>query len=147
MELETESPDFYRTLVCDAPDAIVCADAEGRIRLWNKAAERTFGFEAQEALGQSLDLIIPEPLRERHWDAYNETMRTGNTRYGAGDVLSVPALHKNGKRISIEFTILPLHDGRGRMIGIAATLRDVTQRFEEMKALRRELAARGGTPA
>jgi PAS domain S-box-containing protein len=127
---------FYRTLVHDTPDAIVYADAEGMIGFWNKGAERIFGFSAAEAVGQPLDIIIPESLRKRHWSGYLETVRTGTSRYGAGDVLAVPALRKNGERISVEFTILPFHDRTGRTLGIAATLRDVTKRFDEMKALR-----------
>jgi PAS domain S-box-containing protein len=131
---------FYRTLAREAPDAIVYADAEGRIAFWNKGAERIFGFLEAEAMGKSLDIIIPENFRKRHWDGYTETVRTGKTRYGAGDVLAVPALRKDGTRISIEFTILPFIGRAGRILGIAATMRDVTEQFEEMKALRKELA-------
>jgi hypothetical protein len=86
-------------------------------------------------------MIIPHDLRKRHWDAYAQTMRTGNTRYGAGDVLAVPAMRKDGARVSIEFSILPFLDQGGRMLGVAAILRDVTHRFEETKALRNEVAA------
>jgi PAS domain S-box-containing protein len=114
------------------------------IRFWNGGAERIFGFGAAEAVGKSLDIIIPENLRARHWEGFNETMRTGNTRYGAGDILAVPARRQDGTRISIEFTVLPFRDDAGQMIGIAAILRDVTKRFEEMRALRRQLAERGG---
>jgi len=137
------SPDvdrFYRTLVREAPDAIIYADAGGLVVFWNDAAERIFGFSEAEAVGKSLDIIIPETLRQRHWDGYAATMRTGKTRYGAGDVLAVPALRKGGARISIEFTIVPFADRTGRILGIAAILRDVTKQFEEMKALRKELA-------
>lgn len=133
---------FYRTLVREAPDAIAYADAQGIITFWNKGAERVFGFSESEAVGKSLDIIIPENLRKRHWDGFAETIRTGKTRYGSGDVLAVPALRKDGKRISIEFTILPFPDRTGRILGMAAILRDVTWRFEELKGLRRELAAR-----
>lgn len=131
---------FFWILVRETADAIIYADAEGSIRFWNKGAERIFGFAENEAVGKSLDIIIPENLRKRHWEGYDATMRSGKTRYGAGDVLAVPALRKDGSRISIEFTVIPFHDEGGRMIGIAATLRDVTKRFEEMKALRNELA-------
>jgi PAS domain S-box-containing protein len=120
--------------------------AEGFIRLWNRGAVRIFGFEEAEAVGSSLDIIIPESLRARHWQGYGSTMRTGATRYGAGEILAVPAMRKDGRRISIEFTILPFNDEVGGMIGIAAILRDVTVRFEEMRALRRELAARSEAP-
>jgi PAS domain S-box-containing protein len=135
---------FYRTLAREAPDAIVYADADGRIAFWNKGAERIFGFSEAEAIGKSLDIIIPENLRERHWNGYAKTVRTGKTRYGAGDLLAVPALRKDGTRISVEFTILPFVDRAGSILGMAATLRDVTKQFEEMKALRKELAETRG---
>jgi PAS domain S-box-containing protein len=131
---------FYRTLAREAPDAIIYADAQGTITFWNKGAERIFGFSEQEAKGKSLDIIIPENLRKRHWDGFAETVRTGKTRYGAGDVLAVPALRKDGTRISIEFTIVPFPDRTGRILGMAAILRDVTSRFEELKRLRKQAA-------
>jgi PAS domain S-box-containing protein len=111
------------------------------IRFWNKGAERIFGFLEAEALDKSLDIIIPENLRNRHWDGYHQTMRSGKSRYGSGDILAVPALRKDGTRISVEFTILLFHDEAGCAVGIAAILRDVTKRFEEMRALRKEIAA------
>ena len=132
--------EFASALVRHAADAIVYADAKGVIRFWNDAATRIFGFAASEAIGQSLDLIIPENLRKRHWDGFDQTMRTGESRYGAGDLLAVPALRKDGTRISVEFTIVMFHGDDGRMVGIGAILRDVTKRFEEMRALRKQLA-------
>jgi len=137
--------DFAARLVADAPDGILYADQGGMIRYWNAGCERIFGFTADEALGQSLDIMIPENLRARHWDGFRETMRTGRTRYGAGDLLAVPALRKDGSRISVEFSIVPFRDGAGRMVGIAAVMRDVTKRFEEMKALRKAAAGAVGT--
>lgn len=134
--MEPDIDQFSRTFVHESADAIVYADAQGAIGFWNKGAERIFGFSAIEAIGKSLDIIIPERLRARHWSGYGETIRTGKSRYGAGDLLSVPALRKDGTRISVEFTILPFHDSSGRTLGMAATLRDVTARFDEMKALR-----------
>jgi PAS domain S-box-containing protein len=139
MDLDVDR--FCRTLVEGMPDAVIYADAAGLIRFWNAGAERLFGVPANEALGQSLDIIIPANLRQRHWDGYHQTMASGKTRYGDGDLLAVPALRRDGTRISVEFTILPFHDAAGRMAGIAAVLRDATTRFEEMKALRKELAA------
>jgi PAS domain S-box-containing protein len=133
---------FAATLLRATPDAVVYADAKGMICFWNAGAERMFGFSVAEALGQSLDIIIPQSLRQRHWDGYNKTMATGETRYGAGDLLSVPGVRKDGSRISIEFTVTPFRDTAGKMLGIAAMMRDVTKRFEEMKALRAEAARR-----
>ena len=131
-----------------AAEAIVYSDREGAIRYWNAGAERIFGFTAAEALGQSLDIIIPEKQRPRHWEGYDAVMATGQSRYGSGDLLSVPALTRDGRRISVEFTIVPLKDERGAMLGMAAILRDVTKRFDELKALRRAAAGRDapGTP-
>lgn len=142
MSSNFDSDRFFGILVREAPDAVIYADGDGKIRFWNAGAERIFGFTEAEALERSLDIIIPENLRARHWVGFNETMRTGKTRYGAGDILAVPALRKDGTRFSIEFTLLPFHDEQGRMIGIAAILRDVTKRFDEIKALRLRLAER-----
>lgn len=126
-------------------DAVVVADPEGAIRLWNPAAEHLFGYSADEALGRSLDLIIPERFRERHWAGYREVMRTGVTRYGR-DVLRVPAVRKDGARISIAFTVALLRRPDGRIEAIAAVIRDETARWAEEQALRRRLAelGRGG---
>ena len=143
MNFEFDFDRFCRTLAREAPDAVIYADGEGIIRFWNAGAERIFGFSEADAAGKSLDLIIPENLRSRHWSGFDETMRTGKTRYGAGDILAVPALRKDGTRISIEFTVLPFHDEAGGIVGIGAILRDVTKRFDEIKALRRRLAERG----
>jgi len=138
---------FALTLAREAPDAIVYADSQGVIRFWNHGAERVFGFAEGEALGQSLDIIIPERLRARHWAGYTATMRSGLTRYGAGEILAVPATHRDGRRISVEFTVLPFRDEAGRMIGIAAILRDVTARFEEMRLLRAQISQSGQSSA
>ena len=135
---------FAATLVSEAPDAVIYADDKGSILFWNKAAERLFGYTSDEVSGRTLDLIIPENLRKRHWDGFEKTMRTGQTRYGAGDLLAVPALKKDGTRISIEFTVLPFRSADGRIEGIAAILRDQTKRFEETKALRAALAEQKG---
>ena len=137
---------FCWTLVHDGPDAIIYADFGGLIRFWNRGAERMFGYSAREAIGSSLDLIMPEHLRARHWAAYAETMRTGKTRYGDGDVLAVPALAKGGRLISIEFSMFPYRDTDGSLFGVGAILRDVTKRFEETTALRRAASARQPGP-
>jgi len=122
-------------------DAILATDHEGSIAFWNPGAARIFGYSAEEALGRSLDIIIPEGLRQRHWRGYGHAMASGTSRYAEGDLLSAPALHKDGRRISVEFTIVMLRNAEGRISGIGAVVRDVTPRFEELKALRRRLSA------
>ena len=129
-------------ILMTAADAILATDREGVIRFWNPGAVRIFGFAAEEAIGTSLDRIIPEGLRKRHWDGYEHVIATGETRYGAGDLLAVPAMTKDGRQISVEFTIVLLRDSAQRVIGMAAILRDVTARFEETRRLRRQLAER-----
>ena len=131
-------------LLHSASDAIIATDRDGRITFWNPGAERIFGFTAGEANGQSLDLIIPENLRARHWSGFRHTMETGTSRYGHGDLLSVPGLTKSGRRISVEFTILLLSDGTQPVTGTVAVMRDVTRRFEEVRELKRRLAGAGG---
>jgi PAS domain S-box-containing protein len=131
--------DLGTRLVEDMPDALIVADADGIIRFWNAGAERIFGFAAADAIGRSLDLITPENLRARHWTGYRRTMQTGETKYGSGDLLSVPAIRKDGRRISVQFSIMPVKAAGGRLDGIAAIMRDVTADFEERKRLKQEL--------
>jgi PAS domain S-box-containing protein len=122
-------------------DAIIAADKEGTIVFWNPGAERIFGYSRAEAVGRSLDIIIPMRLRKRHWDGYRQVMKTGESRYGQGDVLAVPGIGKDGLQVSLEFTIIPLRGSSQELVGLVAIMRDVTERFEEIKALKRQLAA------
>jgi PAS domain S-box-containing protein len=126
-------------ILAAAADAVMATDDQGINRLWNPGAERIFGYFAGEALGRSLDLIIPERLRTRHWQGFHEVVRTGKSRYGQGDLLSVPGIHKDGQRTSLEFTIVPLKDAAGQIVGMAAVMRDVTARFDEIKRLKQQL--------
>lgn len=127
---------LQRAIASDIPDAVVYADREGTIRYWNAGAVRIFGFTADEAAGQSLDIIIPERLRARHWAGYRHMMETGQSRYGAGELLSVPAMTKDGRQLSIQFTVALVRDEEGCTRGIASVLRDVTATFQELKRLR-----------
>ncbi len=119
-------------------DAIVASDASGAICLWNPAAQRMFGFTEAEALGQSLDIIIPQRQQQRHWDGYNQTMATGKTRYG-NDVLRVPAVHRDGHTLSIAFTVALLHTPDNKVSAIVAVIRDESSRFAEERALKKRL--------
>jgi len=126
----------YKQLVEVLGDALVVSDAGGVIRLWNTAAERLFGFTKAEALGNSLDLIIPERLQARHWAGYKKAMPSGDTRYNS-DLLRVPAVHKNGRPLSIAFTVAFLFGAERRVTGIVAMIRDDTRHFAEERVLRR----------
>jgi PAS domain S-box-containing protein len=125
-------------LVHRLADAVVVADASGTIVYWNGAAERVFGWSAGEAVGQKLDLIIPERQRARHWEGYERVMATGITKYG-DDLLRVPSLHADGERRSIAFTVTLLTDTDGAVTGIAAVVRDETERWAAEQELRRRL--------
>jgi PAS domain S-box-containing protein len=120
-------------------DAIIAADKEGTIFFWNPGAERIFGHTSADALGRSLDIIIPERLRQRHWQGYSEVMKGRESRYGHGDVLAVPSIVKGGRQISVEFTIISLRTETGELMGLAAIMRDVTKRYEETRTLKQKL--------
>jgi len=137
---EMDLDQLARSLLETSADAILAVDRDSVIRFWNPGAERIFGFSREEALGCSLEMIIPENLRARHYGGFRKTMATGETRYGAGDLLAVPALTRDGRRISIEFSIVMLRDAQGAPSGVAAILRDVTAKFEETRALRKKVA-------
>ena len=132
-------PIDFEAIIQAAGDAIVAAGPDGSILLWNRAAERMFGYNEGEALGHSLDLIIPERFRDRHWKGYREVMRTGKTRYGT-EVLRVPAVHKDGRRLSIAFTVALVYSPDQEIQAIAAIIRDETSRWEEERALRQRVA-------
>jgi PAS domain S-box-containing protein len=139
----TETTDhgwLYQKIVENSPIAILFADREGKIRFWNHGAETMFGYGAEEALGQSLDLIVPEKQRPRHWEGWTRVMASGVTKYGS-DPLAVPALKKDGSRISIEFNIILLRAPTGELQGAAAMIQDVTARWQQQKEMRARLAA------
>jgi PAS domain S-box-containing protein len=143
MEKELTQEWLCQHIVADASDAIMFSDRLGIIRLWNRGAEQMFGYAAAEAVGQSLDLIIPENLRGRHWDGYYRVMESGESRYST-EMLSAPALRKDGTRISTEFSMVMVKGDDGSVLGVAAVIRDVTSRWQKEKDLKervRELEA------
>lgn len=125
--------DLHRRTLEAIPDAVLVADRDGSIVLWNAGAERIFGISERDALGRSLDLIIPERQRARHWEGYRKVIATGVTQYGER-LLAVPALRADGKRISVEFSVALLRDAQGAVEAVAALLRDVTERWERERA-------------
>ena len=128
-----------QAVVRAAPEAIVACDPSGTIVLWNGGAERIFGYPAGDALGQNLDLIVPQKQRARHWAGYETTMATGATKYGDA-LLTVPATHRDGRRLSIEFSVALLRDDAGKIAGIAAVIRDASERWAADRELRQHLA-------
>ncbi len=125
-------------IVSENSDAILFADREGTISLWNKGAEAMFGYTAEEAVGKSLDLIIPENLRGRHWEGYHKVMASGETRYGT-ELLSAPGICKDGKRLSLEFSMVIVRSEEGSVLGTGAIIRDITARWLKEKALKERL--------
>lgn len=126
-------------IVAAIGDAVIAADASGAITLWNPGAQRMFGHTEEEALGQSLDLITPERLRNRHWEGYHKSMATGTTKYG-NDLLRVPAVHKDGRAMSIAFTVAMLFTPDHKVDAIVAVIRDETTRFNDERALKKRVA-------
>ena len=158
---------LHRSIIESTQEAVIFADRDGGIRLWNGGAERIFGWTAMDAVGKSLDLIIPEKLRGRHWEGWKHVMETGVTRY-ASDLLAVPAMRKDGTQISLEFlwrcaprrslgrapsaparenTVALIRDDAGAITGVAAVLRDVTERWQRDRELRARLAELEARPA
>jgi PAS domain S-box-containing protein len=128
-----------RRIVAESRDAIIFADEDGLIRLWNAGAEVMFGYRAAEMEGQGLELIIPEALRARHHEGFRRVMAAGESRYAA-DLLAVPGLRKDGARISLEFTITLVKDDEGQVLGAAAIIRDVTARWRRDQEIKKRLA-------
>lgn len=130
-------------LLTELADGVIICDPDGSIVFWNRAATRIFGWAKSEVLGKSLNLIIPERLRKRHGDGYAKVMATGHTNYG-DRLLEVPALHHDGHTISIAFTVsLLTRDGDSRPTGIAAVIRDDTERRRELLDLKRRIGTLG----
>lgn len=127
-------------IVRNTNDAIMFSDREGLIRLWNSGAEAMFGYSAAEVEGKSLDLIIPENLRGRHWEGYYTVMASGVTRYGT-ELLSAPGIRKDGSRLSLEFSMVIVRGEDGSVLGTGAVIRDITARFQKEKALKDRLKA------
>lgn len=139
--MSEESRDLLcRRIVEGAPDGVVFSDQDGIIRFWNKGAEAIFGYSAEEAEGKNLDIIVPEKMRERHWEGYFRVMKTGTTRYGK-DLLAVPGIRKDGSRISLEFSVALIQDEDGALLGVSAVLRDVTARWQKEREMKERLSA------
>ena len=139
MSLENQDS-VCRWIVESTPDAVIFSDQDGIIRMWNKGAEAIFGYNAEEALGETLDIIVPEKMRERHWEGYFRVMKTGTTKYGK-DLLAVPGIRKDGSRVSLEFSVALIRDEDGVLLGVSAVIRDVTARWQKEREMKERIAA------
>ena len=117
----------WRHILADMPDALIFADKGGLIRAWNAGAEAVFGFSAAEAIGQSLDLIIPERLRAAHWLGFHRAMARGTTSHGA-EVRTTRGAHKDGHKLYVDMSFGVVKDDDGAVLGSVAMARDVTAR-------------------
>lgn len=132
-------PSLSADLLQSVPEAVIFSDLDGIIRLWNPGCEKVFGFPASEAIGQSLDLIIPERMRAAHWDGFNKAIQRGGVLPGRTSMIT-RANHKSGESIYVDMSFAMVKDASGNMLGSAAVARDATKRFNDEKALRKQLA-------
>lgn len=135
-EVTTGVPD--EALVDQSPDATIYADREGVIRRWNAAAERIFGYAAADALGKDLNIIVPEKLQDSHWTGYDRALAAGDTKY-RGQSLPTRAKKADGSEIYVELSFAIVHGPDGAVAGALAQARDISERFERDRAMRREL--------
>jgi PAS domain S-box-containing protein len=132
-------PIDFKALISHIGEAVIISDRDEHILFWNASAQRIFGYSPEEALGKTLSIITPERFRERHSKGYFHTMETGKTKYG-NTLLRVPALHQDGRSISIAFSVTMILDDQDQPIAIAAIIRDETERFQEERKLKEKLA-------
>lgn len=128
----------YQALVEQSPEAMVLASPDGIMRVWNAAAERIFGHPASEAIGQSLDLIVPESFRERHWAGFHRALAEGETKY-AGQSLPTRSVRADGTEIYVELGFAMVRDASGELVAVLGTARDITERFQRDRAERRRV--------
>jgi len=133
--MDFASPAAFAAMFDQVPVSLIVADREGRIVAWNRASESLFGFAAAEVMGKSLDVIIPEHLRESHWQGYDRSLASGETKY-AGKVMTTRAVRKDGERLYVDFSFSMLKDAEGRVTGALAAGRDGTERFLAERARR-----------
>ena len=134
-----DDPLLYKDVVEQLPDAVVVADPDGGILVWNRAAEALFGFTAAEAIGSSLDIIIPERFRAAHWEGFRRAVENGRTRLGS-QARTTRSMHKLGHKLYVDLSFGLVTDAAGAVVGSMAVARDCTARYEADKALRSRLA-------
>jgi PAS domain S-box-containing protein len=129
-----------RYIVEGMSEAMIFSDPAGVIRLWNPGAQALFGYTPDEAFGQSLDLIIPERLREAHWKGFHRAMQQGVTAHGRVSIIT-RSLHKEGGQLYVDMSFAVVRNQAGETIGSVAIARNATERHLQEKSLRQQLAA------
>lgn len=138
MSSEVKLPsDLAERLVQQAPDGVIFADPTGTIRVWNPVAERIFGFMAEDAVGATLDIIIPERLRKAHWRGFNEALANRRTKH-EGKALPTKAIRADGEQIYVELAFAVILDADGNAVGSSAHARDITERYKKEREERRK---------
>ena len=122
---------MHSEVIEQASEAVLFADANEIIKIWNKKAELVFGYTSEEAIGRPLAIIIPDRFLSRHQDGYKGVIKTGVTAYD-GKILSVPAKRKDGSTISIEFSVSIIQE-KGEILGVLAIIRDTTEKWHKTK--------------
>ena len=131
--------DLYRAIVELGPDAVICSDRDGMIQAWNRGAEAVFGYSPEEVLGRSLDVIIPEQLRDAHWNGFRKAIATGQIRH-QGRALVTRSVHKDGSRLYVELAFGLVKDMAGAVTGSFAIARNCTERYLSERALRARIS-------
>lgn len=131
--------DLSQAVIEQVADAIIVADPEGHIRVWNAGAQAVFGYAGREALGRRLDLIIPERFRSAHWTAFDRAIATGQTTHH-GEAMTTRSVTKDGTDLYVEVSFALIKDDAGEVLGVVAVARDVTTRYKTERELRRRVA-------
>jgi PAS domain S-box-containing protein len=135
----TEQPGLSQALIDQLADAVIFADHEGLIQVWNAGAEAIFGYPADRVLGQRLDVLIPDRLRSAHWAAFDAALGTGQMKYGRGS-MTTRSIHQDGSDLYVDLSFALVKDGAGHVLGSVAVARDITSRFRAEKESRKRLA-------
>lgn len=135
----SEQPGLFQALVEHLADAVIFADREGLIRVWNAGAEAVFGYSAHEVRGRRLDVLIPERLRGAHWAAFDAAIETGLMKHGR-ESMTTRSIHKDGSDLYVDLSFALVKDGTGHALGSVAVARDITSRFRAEKESRQRIA-------
>jgi PAS domain S-box-containing protein len=124
---------LYSQLVQGMAEAVIIASNDGTILEWNAAAERVFGWSRQQAVGENIDMLIPDNQKDQHWEGYDRVLEAGQSKYSDGSLLSVSSLKSDGTRVGIEMSYTPLRQG-DKVVAIAAVVRPVRRQVSRQDA-------------